>query len=237
MIDSNIIDCIPQTGPCPLNCSECYYNGGRFYRTLDSPLIPTLEEAKGKIVRVNSGHDSNLLTNEQLKLTSLYSDRYYNTSLPKLLFNAPTILTINGRDTDKTFYIAYSDILGELDSLMSVRFRVNTWNLDLAEKAIRLWQDITPIILTDMRYYGADNGVPPPSVKNPEDYVFGKHILNSYWKLNDCGKAKVMELLSYHNVFWEGNPFYGSTLCKDCRLCEHFYFIAKERLKHHGKLK
>jgi hypothetical protein len=48
---SNIIDAIPQTGSCPMTCPECFFNGGRFCRTLDESLLPTLEEVGDKIVR------------------------------------------------------------------------------------------------------------------------------------------------------------------------------------------
>lgn len=220
----NVIDCIPQTGECPLNCLECYYNGGRFYRTLNEPLIPTEEEARGKIVRVNSGHDSNLQFEKVISVTKKYEDKYYNTSIPILRFGAPTVLTLNGRDTDRSFY-RKKDTVGNLEELMSVRFRVNTWNIGLCEEAIKEWNEICPVILTDMRYYHKE------LVKEPEYYQYGKHILNEYWKLNEKGIEKIMRLLKYKNVFWEGNPFSLVTLCKDCRLCEHFYMITKLRLK------
>jgi len=29
--------------------------------------------------------------------------------------------------------------------------------------------------------------------------------------------------MRYFGVYWCGNPFTKSTLCKDCFLCEHFY--------------
>lgn len=235
-----MIDCIPQTGFCPIDCSECYYNReGAFYRELNTSLIPTLEEAKGKIVRINSGHDSNLLTEEQLELTGQYPDRFYCTSLPRIdKFDAPVQLTINGRDTDETYY-SPTDIFRDIPThyilknpfwnLMLVRFRVNTWNLKLCKQAIDEWtkEHSVPFLLTDMRYYHKE------LIKEPHYYNYGKHILNEYWKLNDEGLKKVLELTKYPNVFWCGNPFTGSTLCKDCMLCEILYMkiYMKTKLK------
>lgn len=226
LANSNIIDCIPQTGECPLNCAECYYNGGRFYRSLNDPEIPTLEASIEKIVRVNSGHDSNLEFDNVMKVTEKYEDKFYNTSLPMLRFNNPVVLTINSRDDDYTFYHR-GDIEGNLDELMFVRFRVNTWNIPLCIEAIEEWNPV-PLVLTDMRYYNRD------LVKEPQYYNFRKHILNAYWRLNEKGTSKIFELLKLPNVFWCGNPFSLSTMCEECRVCELFYIATKVRLKSLG---
>jgi hypothetical protein len=220
LVDSNIIDCIPQEGECPLGCIECYYNSGRFYREL-KPLIPTIEESKGKIIRVNSGHDSNLEFEDVISKTCNYDDVFYNTSIPRLRFNTPTILTINGRDTDKTF-IHITDLVGDITTLMAVRFRLNTWNVELCEKAIEEYEDI-PFLLTDMRYYNSKY-IPDEHKKY---YQWKKHILNSYYCLNEEGKKVLMPLLAYQNVYWCANPFTGSSYCRDCRLCEHLYIKTK----------
>ena len=98
LVGSKLIDCIPQTGLCPNACPECFYNGGRFYRTLDEPLLPSLEQADGRIVRVNSGHDSNLSRDIVLAATADYEHKFYNTSLPEFGFPAPVVFTCNGRE-------------------------------------------------------------------------------------------------------------------------------------------
>lgn len=221
--DSLIIDCIPQFGSCPLDCMECYYNGGRFYRPLE-PLLPTLEEAEGKIVRVNSGHDSNLQYELVMESTKEYRDKYYNTSLPLLRFNAPTTLTINGRDTNYTFYKP-SEVKGDLNTLASIRFRINTWNMDLCEKAIVAWEDY-PFLLTDMRYYDKNN------VKKIDDYIWKRSHINDYWMLTDDALNRILDkLLGYKNVYLCGNPFNHSNWCRDCRLCEHLYEKCKRRIR------
>ena len=150
------------------------------------------------------------------------------------------VLTLNGLKTDES-YIYLSQVKGDLQDLMFVRFRVNTWNLELCGRAINTWtkdgvygdldsltwNDGVPLVLTDMRYYDGD--------KIPEDhkqyYEFRKHILNSYWMLNEEGRKKVFSLLRFPNVFWCGNPFSLSTTCQECRLCEILYIKAKVRME------
>ena len=53
-------DCIPQTGPCPMQCNQCFYNRpGAYYVPIDKPHVPTPEEVGDGIVRMNCGHDCN----------------------------------------------------------------------------------------------------------------------------------------------------------------------------------
>lgn len=238
LVGSTIIDAIPQEGICPLKCQECYYNPKeeidmsvgvkhevpRFYREL-KPLLPSLEEAIGKIVRVNSGHDSNMQRELVIEKTKIYPDKFYNTSIPVLGFGAPAVLTINGRDTDKT-YFAPADVKGDLKELMFVRFRVNTWNLELCDAAVKDWtKEGVVFVLTDMRYYD------PAAVKKPEDYLWKQHILNSYY----CLKPEVLETIftrydSNKLVEWCGNKVTKSTYCKDCGVCQQTYADAKLRM-------
>jgi len=60
LVGSRIVDCNPQTGDCPNACAECFYNGPAFYRTKEYSKFPHPDEVGDRIVRVNSGHDSNL---------------------------------------------------------------------------------------------------------------------------------------------------------------------------------
>jgi len=56
LIGSNIIDCIPHTGECPNKYGQefgedCFYNGGRFYRTLDETiLLRAVEYLRGEVI-------------------------------------------------------------------------------------------------------------------------------------------------------------------------------------------
>ena len=77
-------DCVPQKGPCPNNCNQCYYN--ECFYAGHEPLIPEPRDVVGGIVRMNSGHDSNiekdskmprrvrLLQKEVSRLDSILSD-------------------------------------------------------------------------------------------------------------------------------------------------------------------
>jgi hypothetical protein len=159
-----------------------------------------------------------------LEATEDYEDKFFNTSLPILNFGSPAILTLNGRDTDFS-YLHRNQIMGNIDELMAVRFRLNTWNVELCLDAISEWAFHVPFLLTDMRYSDIDN------VKKPQHYEFKKHLLNEYWKLNEDGMQIILKLLRLRNVFWCGNPLTKSTMCSECRLCEHFYCKTKIKLE------
>ena len=215
---SSLIDAIPQTGECPVGCAECFYNGGRFYRTLDEPLIPSEEESVGKIVRVNSGHDSNIEKQMVLCETYWYKDKFYNTSIPNFDFPSPVVFTCNGRDLILT---------DDVENLMFVRFRVSTDNLEEADRAVEhyLVKHGIPVVMTFMRYYSD-----PP---NQEDYEFRKSVINDYW----CLKSdKVVEIMSrwgkktppVRGVRMCSTPY--SSFCGDCKNCEFLYHEFFRRL-------
>lgn len=212
MIGTNITDCIPQTGECPMNCDECFYNGGRFYRTLDKPLMPTLEEAKDKIVRVNSGHDSNIQRELVIESTKKYKHKFYNTSLPNFDFPAPVVFTCNGK---KLILVEE-----QLDKLMFVRIRTSTFNLEEVDMAVShyLKKHNIPVVLTFMRYY--DYSKIPSFYRR--DFAYKKHILNAYY----CHTAEthLSVLLRYRGVGVRmcGTPI--SSFCVDCRNCELLYW-------------
>jgi len=212
MVGTNLIDCIPQTGECPLQCEECFYNGGRFYRTLDKPLMPSLEESKNKIVRINSGHDSNIQRESVIEKTRKYPYKFYNTSLPNFDFPSPVVFTCNGRKlllVDK-----------QLDNLMFVRVRTSVFDLENVDLAIEhyLNQYNIPIVLTFMRYYDGD--------KIPQEYkkyfIFKKHILNSYWCHNVDTHLEILKRYKGTGVRMCGTPI--SSYCVDCRNCEFLYW-------------
>lgn len=54
LVDTPIVDVIPQIGPCSMNCRECFYNRpGAFYAPIDQPNVPTPEEVGDGIARLN----------------------------------------------------------------------------------------------------------------------------------------------------------------------------------------
>jgi hypothetical protein len=182
LVESPIIDCVPQAGRCPMNCDQCYFNFGFYAPT---PLFPPVEITEGKIVRVNSGHDSNIDRNYVIESTNCYKDRYFNTSMPQFDFPGPVVFTCNGRDTDKTFY-------GEMNvsNLMCVNIRANLWNIELVAKAAAHYTEFgVPVNLVWMRYYEKEK------VLKPKGYIFKKHFLNSYWSSTLEAKEKILKLV------------------------------------------
>jgi len=213
LIGSNLVDCIPQTGSCPIGCAECFYNGGRFYRTLEEPLIPTFEEAKGKIVRMNSGHDSNLEREKVIAAAARYPRTFFNTSIPRFDFPGPVVFTCNGKR---------ALLVDCPDNVMFVRIRMSTWDLTEQDWLVEhyLKQNV-PVVLTFMRYYSEG------AVKVPEDYLWGRSILNDYWKPTLEAKARVLSRYKGTGVRMCGTLV--SSLCVDCRNCELLY---KEAVEH-----
>jgi len=222
---SNLIDCIPQTGLCPNDCMECYYNSDGFFRTKEETLIPGLEEARGKIVRVNSGHDSNVEKDLVLSVTAKYPHRFYNTSIPDFDFDtpsatqskdfpAPVVFTCNPKDNT---WIR-PDSVG---NLMMVRFRVSTWNLEICDDAASFFTSRgVPFVLTFMRYRDIEN------VEHPHCYERQKSILNVYYQIKSQFKAEM-------EARYADNPLVvtcgGKTgYCRDCGNCERFYWIQSK---------
>lgn len=214
---SGILDCIPQTGICPHACKGCYYNEG-FYRSLDTPLLPSLEEAEGKIVRVNSGNDSNNQRELVIETTIKYKHCFYNTSNPRFDFPHPVIYCCNPKDY-------YATLVTEVDNLMAVRIKVGPYNVDLCDMIVKWYTDRnTPVILTYRRFMSYNDDIPQGYEKY---YYFDKHILNNYYCLEEKWKMKIRQ--RYHDnslVFACG----VTKFCRDCRNCETLYwrFMGKE---------
>jgi len=223
LVGSGLIDAIPQVGECRLKCPECFYNGGRFYRSLNMPLLPTAEEARGKIVRVNSGHDSNLQRGLVLAKTCIYEHRFYNTSIPRFDFeDCPVVFTCNGRRL-----ILVKD---PPKNLMFVRFRLATDNLEEADRAVQhYWLEHgIPVVMTFMRYYAK------AAVPDPDKYEFRQSVINSYWMIKVAVMLEMMSRWAKANppirgVRMCGTPY--SSFCGDCRNCEFLYWDCLRRMK------
>ena len=218
---TNIVDCIPQTGECPRQCPECFYNGGRFFRTLDEPWMPSEEEAAGKIVRVNSGHDSNVEKDLVLEKTKQYFDRFYNTSVPNFDFPGPVVFTCNG---GKKGIVKLAD---PTYNLMFVRVRTNSWDLEPIDLALEhYWhKHNVPVVLTFMRYY--DIKSLPVAARN--DYEWRKSILNEYFCIKQESVLSIMSKYKGTGLRSCGTPV--SSVCADCGNCEYLYWQAVRRIK------
>lgn len=135
---SGIITAIPQKGRCPNNCEDCFFQNGRSYlEPLEEnlPNMPSKEQARGMVVRVNDGNDSNNQQAFVIEACKKYEHKFYNTSIPTNLdhFDAPVVLTVNpGNLVDKSFW--------KLDTppknLMYVRVLTNTWNAENVKNAV-----------------------------------------------------------------------------------------------------
>ncbi|MDD3102377.1 MAG: hypothetical protein PHE59_04515 [Patescibacteria group bacterium] len=213
LVGSNLIECIPQTGKCPNKCPECFYNGA-FYRPLDTPLIPTKKEAIFKLVRVNSGHDSNIQRELVIRKTKDFPNKFYNTSIPKFDFPGPVVFTCNGH---KLILVDSPP-----PNIMFVRFRLATNNLEEADEAVKYYwvKHQIPVVMTFMRYYNKEN------VPDLKKYKLNKHILNHCYVLKPEFMIEIMSRWNKMNppilgVRMCGTPY--SSFCADCRNCEFLY--------------
>ena len=209
---SDIFDCIPQRGPCPNNCNQCYYNHN-FYLPIDQAYFPTLKEVGNGIVRVNSGNDSNINRDYVIKSTERYPKRFFNTSIPIFNFPAPVVFTANSREED---YFHSPHQLKNLDNLMFIRLRVSSTNIPLIIQAIKEWKDCNiPIVLTFMRYYDDKEF----SKQHSECYEYRKSILNYYW----CPTSDFMITFTNLMKLFDPNIRICNGYCHDCGNCKHFY--------------
>ena len=220
---SNLFDCKPQSGKCPMNCNQCFYNRPEaFYVDIDKPHMPTVEEVGDGIVRVNCGHDSNVEREKVIKETTIYKHRFFNTALPKFDFPAPVVFTAN-REEEKP--VASPPMLPP-SNLMYVRFRVSSTNLDLIDKAVREWTFYgIPVVLTFMAYYDCQ-----PSDRRA--YIWKKRHINSYWCATREFMADVLERekeIGGRLVTMCGTL--DSNWCRDCRNCETYYWQTMKHLQ------
>lgn len=232
---SGIVCAIPQTGPCPVGCSDCFFQSGRSYLeplAENLPNVPDNTKTWSSVLRVNDGNDSNVDRKTVENKTSYWTLRFFNTSIPKDLgkFPGPVVLTVNpGSKTDRDIYVYPHD--DPPPNLMFVRFRTNTWNLGLLHIAVGFWADIAkiPVVLTFMAYHDVTS-IPDAFRK---DYVKRKRTLNEYWAVTEDAYDRVTlpyrrNLLVYSCGRWEGRSNGG---CVRCGNCLREFFAARERTK------
>lgn len=226
---SGVICAIPQKGVCPIGCADCFFQSGRSYlEPLDEnlPNMPTPEMARGRVVRMNDGNDSNNQRELVVAAADRYEHAFFNTSIPRDLegFGRPVVLTVNpGKKTDQSAHL--------LDpvppNLMFVRFRTNTWNLSLCDRVVEHYSEREiPIVLTFMAYF--TETVPK---EHEHHYEFRKRTMNSYWVIDPA--AWDMVLARYEGNQWvyacgkDANTF----KCHRCGNCLREYFATLERMK------
>lgn len=212
---TNIFNCIPQSGKCPMGCNQCFFNRpGAFYT--ETPSFPTLEEVGNGIVKINDGHDSNLDREHVIKSTEKYPRRFFNTSIPNFNFPSPVVFTANPKEE----LWAASPSFPIPSNLMFVRLRVSSTNLYKIDRAVKEWTEAgTPVVLTFMAYY--DN---PPA--NLELYEWKVRHTNEYW----CPRPAFINSvrLRYANNRLVSNC---ESYCKTCLNCETYYVQTIKRMK------
>jgi len=228
---SNMLDCKPQVGLCKLNCNQCFYNRpGAFYIDVNKSFGPTIKEAKGKIVRINCGHDSNIEKELVSSATRKYTEKFYNTSIPNFVFPAPVVFTANRLEET-----GYSKPQKEVpDNLMFIRIRVSSTNLEIIDSAVKEWTDAkVPVVLTFMAYYTEEP-------KNPENYVYKIRNINPYWCVtNDFIRSvlKREKAIGGRLVTICGILDSDKSKCKDCRNCETYYWQTLKHMKENNNEK
>lgn len=227
--DSGIVCAIPQTGTCPRGCKDCFFQSGRSYLEPLANNLPNIpEKVDYQIVRVNDGNDSNNNRTEVLSKTAHFLHKFYNTAIPDLdEFISPVVLTVNPAGlTDYSFHL----VEDAPKNLMFVRFRTNTWNLNVLDKCVEFYSSIdVPIVLTFMAYY-ANSSIPSG---NGTNYIYRKRTLNSYYAITTKAWRRIME--RYQDNKWvhscgkiEGEE--GDTHCRFCGNCLREYFATLGRM-------
>jgi len=215
---SNVCDAVPQKGPCPIGCNQCFYNRpNAFYTDIAEPLMPTLEEVGDKIVRVNSGNDSNNDKQFVIDSTAMYKKRFFNTSQPYVDFPDPVVLTANPDEEEWYLAPGSPEFLNDVSNIMFVRLRVSPTNLKLIDHAIIDWTDAkVPVVLTFMRYYDQE------PIGNDNQFEFKKHILNSYWCPTKDFMKEIIDKYEDNELVTTCGTL-ESSYCKDCGNCEKYY--------------
>jgi hypothetical protein len=214
---SSIVACRPQVGPCLGNCADCFFKGGRYYEDINVAHIPDplWVNSNHLLVRMNDGNDSNYERDLVMAVARKYARVFFNTRVPRIDFDdiGPVVFTVNGEDTDLTAVC----LTGDLGALMTVRVRVNTWNLPLVRQVIDWYLPRKiPVRLTYMAYY-------QESVREPDNYEWRKRTLNSYWCIQPEVRARIERELGYDDEMIHACTKAGGEGCRDCGKCLKIY--------------
>jgi hypothetical protein len=224
---SNIVGAIPQKGPCPMKCPDCFFNTRSYLYPLSEnlPNLPSLEETRGKIVRVNDGNDSNVDRELVIESTKEYEHAFFNTAIPRDLegFGRPVILTANpAKKTDVSAYL--------LDpipvNLMSVRFRVNTWNIHVCDKVVEHYTKVSiPVFLTFMAYY-----LEVVPAGHEQNYAVQRRTINEYNAITKEARARIQARYASNPLVLTCGTSVTDCLCKECGNCELAYWECLKRM-------
>lgn len=226
---SGIVCSIPQTGTCPNQCEDCFFQSGRSYLEPLSENLPNLpDNLPSRVVRINDGNDSNVERQLAVDEWKRHDMAFFNTAIPNLDFPGPVVLTVNPWgmiDSD------FRKIAVPPENLMFVRFRANMWNIPLMDECVEYYSKReVPIVLTFMAYFNSAEVIPE---KFAWAYKFRKRTLNSYWAITTDAWEAVMQ--PYKRNKWvyscgkiEGE--HGDTHCRFCGNCLREYFATVTRM-------
>lgn len=238
-VDSNLYDCRPQTGKCPIDCSQCFYNRpNAFYTDINEPNIPDPADVGNGIVRMNCGHDSNLQRELVIATAGQYKNFFFNTSVRSFNFPGPVVFTVNPKEEETSCRGDAWPSMPFGDNLMFVRIRLSASNLGEVHRLVTSWTlaDV-PIVITFMAYY--DDAVCHKMLTRKHAFYAGidklyelktRHI-NEYWCPTREMKIRTMKSLGVErNRLLTMCGTFDSNYCKDCRNCESYYWITRRRL-------
>lgn len=205
MAGSNLVEVVPQTGKCPLNCNQCWHN--RFPNT--ERIIPAPFD--DKIYRINSRHDSNVNKRMVIGVASHYRRKFFNTSIANFGFPGPVVFTANPKEEEPVEPVDFPS------NVMGVRLRVSKTNLDHVARAVG-WitaQDV-PVVLTFMSYYTTkpDLNYYDWKIRHDNEYYVPKKAFI------DLVLARYVQNRLVHAC---------KDYCKDCRLCETLYRLWESK--------
>lgn len=224
---SGIVCAIPQKGSCPIKCADCFFQSGRSYlEPLEEnlPNIPSIEESIGRVIRINDGNDSNVDRETVIEASKFFTDVFYNTSIPKDLegFIDPVVLTVNpGNMTDHRAHML--DPIP--NNLMFVRFRANSWNVDLLKEVVSHYTSRNvPVVLTFMAFY-------TETLKEcQENYELRKRTSNEYLVIKQEAWDEIMDMYKDNNLVYSCGKDAKTHACSRCGNCLREYFNTKERI-------
>jgi hypothetical protein len=228
---TNILSGIAQKGRCPNGCEDCFFQSGRSYLeplSENLPNMPSLEQSKGRIVRMNDGNDSNVNRKLVMEQAEQYDDYFYNTAINNDLagFKSPIVLTVNpGELTDVEWQKVEMPIP---TNLMFVRIRTNVWNLNnVVKPAVAYYTERgIPSVLTFMAYFEKKKHM-------GDSYIYRVRTTNPYYAITTHAWEQIMAMFKQnHYVFScgkEGEK--GVSGCMHCGNCVREYYNTKERLR------
>ncbi len=236
-VGSNVYDCRPQTGSCPIGCNQCFYNRpDAYYTDISKSDIPDIPDVEGGIVRMNCGHDSNLKRELVIAAATRYNNYFFNTSIANCDFPGPVVLTINCCEEEPKRALMPPTVVPL--NLMFIRIRASASNLGDVHRLVTEWSlaDV-PIVITFMAYY--EDAVCHKMLTKKHAFYKGidklyeyktRHI-NAYWCPTKAMKVRTMKLLGVErNKLLTMCGTFDSNYCKDCRNCESYYWITRRRL-------